>query len=212
MIMRRSRHRRTYRRNVSANRYAKKTGMNLFAVAVIIGLAVALGFLTTKCVIYPLILGQEASFDVVLDKIGFIGDKTNAEDSIEDSNNADNQENQTNNVNNDNNVSAPSITQGNNVAIPTTNAGINEQEANPAQQTLQSGYVIQFGSFSSEGAADQLVNELKNSGIDASIAQKDGLYKVVGQIFADKESALNNKVNIDALTGAKYSDAFVTSF
>ena len=72
--------------------------------------------------------------------------------------------------------------------------------------------MIQFGSFSSADAAGELLNELKNSGIDASVIQKDGLFKVVGQIFADKESALGSKASIDALTGAKYSDAFVTSF
>ena len=74
--MRKAKHRRMHvRRSVYANRYVKKTGVNLFAVIVIIGLAVALGFLTTKYVVYPLILGQEASFDVVLGKIGFGGDK-----------------------------------------------------------------------------------------------------------------------------------------
>ena len=47
--MRKAKHRRMHvRRNVYANRYVKKTGVNLFAVIVIIGLAVALGFLMTN--------------------------------------------------------------------------------------------------------------------------------------------------------------------
>ncbi len=208
--MRKAKHRRMHvRRNVYANRYVKKTGVNLFAVIVIIGLAVALGFLTTKYVVYPLILGQEASFDVVLGKIGFGGDKDDDKNSGTESeeSNLDDSKSTDNSAGIDNNSGA-------NIAIPTTEAGISGQEAEGStdEQPLTSGYMIQFGSFSSEDAAGELLNELKNSGIDASVIQKDGLFKVVGQIFADKESALGSKASIDALTGAKYSDAFVTSF
>ena len=208
--MRKAKHRRMHvRRNVYANRYVKKTGVNLFAVIVIIGLAVALGFLTTKYVVYPLILGQEASFDVVLGKIGFGGDKDDDKNSGTESeeSNLDDSKSTDNSAGIDNNSGA-------NIAIPTTEAGISGQEAEGStdEQSLTSGYMIQFGSFSSEDAAGELLNELKNSGIDASVIQKDGLFKVVGQIFADKESALGSKASIDALTGAKYSDAFVTSF
>ncbi len=209
--MRKAKHRRMHvRRNVYANRYVKKTGVNLFAVIVIIGLAVALGFLTeTKYVVYPLILGQEASFDVVLGKIGFSGDKDDDENSGTESeeSNLDDSKSTDNSADIDNDSGA-------NIAIPTTEAGISGQEAegSTGEQPLTSGYMIQFGSFSSADAAGKLLNELKNSGIDASVIQKDGLFKVVGQIFADKESALGSKASIDALTGAKYSDAFVTSF
>ncbi len=208
--MRKAKHRRMHvRRSVYANRYVKKTGVNLFAVIVIIGLAVALGFLTTKYVVYPLILGQEASFDVVLGKIGFGGDKDDDKNSGTESeeSNLDDSKSTDNSADIDNNSGA-------NIAIPTTEAGISGQEAegSTGEQPLTSGYMIQFGSFSSADAAGELLNELKNSGIDASVIQKDGLFKVVGQIFADKESALGSKASIDALTGAKYSDAFVTSF
>ena len=74
--MRRSRYRSRLRKRPSGgrSRNVKKTGMNLLSVVVIIGLAVCLGFMTTKYVIYPILLGQEASFDVMLGKIGIGGD------------------------------------------------------------------------------------------------------------------------------------------
>ena len=159
--MRKAKHRRMHvRRNVYANRYVKKTGVNLFAVIVIIGLAVALGFLTTKYVVYPLILGQEASFDVVLGKIGFGGDKDDDKNSGTESeeSNLDDSKSTDNSADIDNNSGA-------NIAIPTTEAGISGQEAEGItdEQPLTSGYMIQFGSFSSADAAGELLNELKNS-------------------------------------------------
>ena len=116
--MRKAKHRRMHvRRSVYANRYVKKTGVNLYAVIVIIGLAVALGFLTTKYVVYPLILGQEASFDVVLGKIGFGGDKDDDKNSGTESeeSNLDDSKSTDNSADIDNNSGA-------NIAIPTTEA------------------------------------------------------------------------------------------
>ena len=217
--MRRSRRHKMYgRRNVYAGRYAKKTGVNLFTIVVIIGLAVALGFLTTKCVIYPLILGQEASFDTVLGKIGLNSGKDEKEDGISDSTSG------AGIADADNASSAGNGGSNTNAAIPNTNdqngGGADTQGEQQTQQTqpdvtatpAQSGYAIQFGSFSTESAANELITELKSSGIDAFVTQKDGMYKVIGQLFADKESAVNTKINIDSATGAKYSDAFVAFF
>lgn len=213
--MRRSRRHKMYgRRNVYTGRYAKKTGVNLFSIVVIIGLAVALGFLTTKCVIYPLILGQEASFDTVLGKIGLNSSKDEKEDGISDSTSG------AGISDTDNSNSGGNGSTNNNVVIPNANDQSGDADTQGTQQTqpdvtaapAQSGYAIQFGSFSTEGAANELINELKNSGIDAAVTQKDGMYKVIGQLFADKESAVSAKINIDTATGAKYSDAFVAFF
>lgn len=58
-----------------------------------------------------------------------------------------------------------------------------------AGSTTETGFALQYGSFSSEQGAGECVDDLKKSGINAEIVEKDGMYKVVGDLFETKEEA-----------------------
>ena len=53
----------------------------------------------------------------------------------------------------------------------------------------ESGFAMQYGSFSAKEGAEELAAELKASGIQAEIVEKDGMYKVISQLFDTKEEA-----------------------
>lgn len=208
--MRRSRYRSRLRKRPSGgrSRNVKKTGMNLLSVVVIIGLAVCLGFMTTKYVIYPILLGQEASFDVMLGKIGIGGD---------DDEKKNDKENNTEKIGTDENTTSAGLEDRE--SEKENSGGENNEEGSGGESTSEeeggqaagSGYGIQFGSFSTEAAANELIEELKASGIEATVLAKDGMFKVIGQLFPDKDSAVSAKNSIDASSGIKYRDAFIVS-
>ncbi|MBQ4576112.1 MAG: SPOR domain-containing protein, partial [Firmicutes bacterium] len=50
-------------------------------------------------------------------------------------------------------------------------------------------YAVQLGSFSTEEAAKQRVNELKEQGISAKVQLRDNAWKVVSEGFHTKEEA-----------------------
>ena len=179
---------------------AKKTGVNFLSVLAIIGLSVVLGFLTTKYVVYPLLLGEEASFDVVLGKIGIHTEEKrekNGEAAGKEADSADSQE------------TAGAENAG--IKAADTDEKVKEEALSSADSDKESfeGYAIQFGSFSTEQAANTLLQELSASGIHTSILKKDGMFKVIGQLFPDAESAAAEKAKVDAACGERYSDAFV---
>ena len=58
-----------------------------------------------------------------------------------------------------------------------------------AKPEAAGGFAVQFGSFSTKGAAEKAASQLKEKGIAASIWEKDGAYKVLGESFPDKEKA-----------------------
>lgn len=62
-------------------------------------------------------------------------------------------------------------------------------EPDETEGLAESGYVLQYGSFSSEEAAQNCINDLKKSGIEAEILEKDGAYKVVSPLFDTEEDA-----------------------
>lgn len=87
-----------------------------------------------------------------------------------------------------------------------TKANTNKQKTIVEDKTdsQDSGYVIQFGSFSTEEAAMERVSELKDEGIKTSVIEKDNDYKVVGEIFNTKDKAKTAMADID------YDGVFVT--
>ena len=52
-----------------------------------------------------------------------------------------------------------------------------------------SGFALQYGSFSSKEGAQECLDDLTASGIEAEIIEKDGMYKVIGQLFDTKAEA-----------------------
>lgn len=188
--MRKGKHyRRPPVRNGARNRNIKKKGASLFTVVIIIVLAIFLGFMTTKFIVYPLILGQEASFDVVLDSF-FADDDVSENDEATDSKEGDDAVSDS-----DAQTSEPSGT----------------VQSSENAVSLASGYSIQFGAFSSKASAEELLADLQSSGISASIVEKDGVYKVIGPLFATKEEALASKTDVISINQEKYKDVFVVN-
>lgn len=64
-------------------------------------------------------------------------------------------------------------------------------------ENSESGYAVQYGSFSSKERAQKFMNELTSEGIDASIYNKDGSYKIIGKVFDTKEEARVQKNNLN---------------
>lgn len=69
----------------------------------------------------------------------------------------------------------------------------------------EKGFALQYGSFSSKNGAQQCADELQSKGIETSIIEKDGNYKVIGKVFDTKEEARMHKN-----TSAAEGDIFVT--
>lgn len=70
-----------------------------------------------------------------------------------------------------------------------------DKEPDETEGLAESGYVLQYGSFSSKEAAENCINDLKRSGIEAEILEKDGAYKVVSPLFDTEEDARSKMEN-----------------
>jgi len=57
----------------------------------------------------------------------------------------------------------------------------------------ESGFALQYGSYSARSGAEKCAEDLKASGIDAEIIEIDGMYKVIGDIFDTKSEAESYK-------------------
>lgn len=66
----------------------------------------------------------------------------------------------------------------------------------------EKGYALQFGSYSTKAAAQKAVEDLKASGIESKVVEKDGAYKVVGQLFTTKAKAKEALGKLDKSVGA----------
>ncbi len=83
----------------------------------------------------------------------------------------------------------------------------NDLEPDETEGLAESGYVLQYGSFSSKEAAQNCINELKRSGIEAEILEKDGAYKVISPLFDTEEDARSKMEKQKGIV-----DVFITQF
>lgn len=186
------------RRAYWQNQNMKISGVNLAAIIVIIGMAVLCGFITTKFVIYPMILGEDATFNMKLD----IKKLTDWEkQSPSDKNDG---------IFTDNNFLQ-------NTQIPTTETDLTSNPItapSPSDdnenEIRTSGYCIQYGCFSSETAAQSLISELQALGLTARMVKQDDKYKVVGQIFETREEAAEAQKAVLEYGAPEYRDVFIT--
>ena len=186
-------------RNRKRRRHTEKTRVNLSPVLVIMVMAVALGFFTTKCIIYPLVLGEDAKIGFSITKLLSPSDKkeTNKEGVVGQSVS-------------DGAIDSTNITNNTAAAINGGDGGQNTAATSSAitdSASTVTGYCIQFGSFTTRDAAQELVSQLSTSGINAAILEKDGAFKVIGDLFKTKEAAVEAKNKIMA---QQYNDAFIT--
>ena len=171
--------RRRFRKN-------NNTGVNVLGIAAIVLAAIVAGFLLTEFVVYPVMLG--VSGPVLEQK----DDKSTNPDAGTDSATGDAQKQEP--------VGSGDKSQ--------ENASAQTQTPSNDGQPKQSGYCIQFGSFTTKAAAEVLLSQLTAGGIKASVLEKDGNFKVVGEIFSDKATAAAAMANVDRTI---YSDIFVTN-
>lgn len=213
------------------NSFRQKTKVNFTAVIVIIGMAVLLGYGAAKFVIYP-VLNESGDSNTTesaetekqgfqLGKfLSFFFDEENQDNNANDNTSDDNTdstseaENDEQNSGQQESESAPKSTENSEQqTIPNTDINVVEDMLNikKAEETSgdvqQNGYCIQFGSFSTRLSAENLVNQLNNSGITAEIIEKDGAFKVVSRIFEQKEQAA---ATMNLLSGTEFTDAFIT--
>ena len=83
-----------------------------------------------------------------------------------------------------------------------------DNEENTKADTEENGYALQFGLFSTESRAQELVDKLEKEGIEAQIREIDGKYKVISPVEKTKEEALETLKN----TESDYvDDIFITT-
>lgn len=87
-----------------------------------------------------------------------------------------------------------------------TNDGKDKKKDSKKDDNFQD-YVIQFGVFSGEERAEQLVEKLKNIGITTTILEKDSQYKVISKIFDNKDEAVKHLKEINEYN---VTDVFIT--
>ena len=80
-------------------------------------------------------------------------------------------------------------------------------EPDETEGLAESGYVLQYGSFSSKEAAENCVSELKRTGIEAEIMEKDGAYKVISPLYDTEQEA-----HLKMESQKNYVDVFITHF
>ncbi|QIB69280.1 SPOR domain-containing protein [Aminipila butyrica] len=200
---------RPIRRKRRRNGFRQKTKVNFTAIIVIISMAVLLGYGTAKFIIYPLFHDSGQKGDDLAGQ-GFQIEKFLSFFLKED----DPQKEPEGDKNGEQGVQEQG-TSGPAVQPDSSGGkdGVVEDKLNvtPVQQSTgtdtTNGYCIQFGSFTTKLSAESLVSELKASGITAEIIEKDGAYKVVSQLFQQKEEAVTT---MNSLVGTKYADAFIT--
>ena len=158
----------------------KKIQVNFAPVIVIICLSVCAGYLTAKYVVYPILGYEHTVLNILHNKS--TQEKKDETKAKEESTTAAPTET----------TAAPTET----TAAPTTVV----QDKVDVKQTA--GYALQFGSYSTKAAAQKSVKQLKSSGINARVLEKDGAYKVVGDLFDTKEKAKAALEKMDESVGA----------
>ncbi len=170
----------------------KKIQVNFAPIVVIICLSICAGYLTAKYVVYP-ILGYEPAGLSILQKETKDAEQDEKKETAE-----------TSQVTTE--TSAPqketaaekvATTAATTAASPSTKVVEDQVDV---KQTA--GYALQFGSYSTKAAAQKSVEQLKSSGIEAKIMEKDGAFKVVGELFQTKEQAKGALNKMDDSVGA----------
>lgn len=150
------------RRVKKRKRPNENSKMKFTGFLVIMVIAVALGYLTARFVIGPL-LGYNADESPI--KIANGGDSEEKSASGDDKSSEESTE-----------------------QAETSGEGASEEEAATAPEE---GYALQFGVFTSEEAAEKLSADLKNKGIETKIIEEDNNYKVISPVVNTKDEAID---------------------
>lgn len=179
--------RRRIRRHPAPYR-GKKIQVNFVPVIVIICLSVCAGYLTAKYVVYPVLGYEPAGLQIFQQK-----DKTS--DPSEDKQ----EEKQTEKSEDLKETTVKATSEATETETPSASVDVIEDQIQSGKQT---GYAIQFGSYSTKEAAENSVSQLKQSGITAEVVEKDGAYKVISRLFDTKDKAKTELKKMDESIGA----------
>ena len=168
----------------------------------IVLVAVLAGYLTTRFVIYPLLLQQEPWFSQLS------GEDDNNDGNTDGNTVQDQDQTQDSGGTDQNGVISDGLDIKTGEDDNGAGAGTEGTTAAAVEQPALSGYCIQFGSFSTRAAADNLVSQLSLSGVGAKVVEKDGAFKVIGELFSEKDQAA---AAMEALDRSVFADVFVTS-
>ena len=199
-----------------------KTKVNFSAIFVIIIISVLAGYLTTKFIVYPLIGERDTSIPARLyELISRDGGQIEEREPSGHSGPQDSGGGGMQIVEDGLNIQTADDTDGKGDTQTaddkedpgdTQTAGdaqtADAEESESSEPHLESGYGIQFGSLSTRDAAEKLVSELKLSGIEAQIVERDNTYKVIGTLFATREAAA---LAMGQVNREIYNDIFITS-
>lgn len=170
----------------------RNSGMKFLGIIGIMIIAVICGYLTARFVIAPLLgydtevlkLDLPSKLTAVLDRSG---------DSTDDEDTADKDESKkTSQAQQDEKKD---------------NAKDDEDGVSDSSDSDDKGYALQFGLFSTEAKAEELVSKLEDEGIDSKIKEIDGKYKVISPIVSTKDEAVEKLKNTDS---KEVSDVFIT--
>lgn len=167
----------------------KNSGMKFLGIIGIMMIAVICGYLTARFVIAPL-LGYDTEV-LKLDlpsKLTAALDRDNDGTDDEDTNAADESKNTSQ-------------------AQKDDDKDDGKDEDSDRSEGEDKGYALQFGLFSTEAKAEELVSKLEDEGIDSKIKEIDGKYKVISPIVSTKDEAVEKLKNTDS---KEVSDVFIT--
>lgn len=187
----------------------------IFAFVLIMCLAVTMGYLVTKQIIYPYILKQElpitesrpSSGGVVVDENEVPPAAPSSEPTVIDGSAAAPPAN-TQSSESSQTDGAQDAQPANQTVSPTEgNVSGPASPASTSVQTQPAGFCLQYGNLSTKEAADTLVADLKAQGINCTVAEADGRFKVLGETYATKADA---RAHIPAVS-LVVPDVFVTA-
>lgn len=152
-------------------------------------LAVFLGYLTAKFVIGPL-LGYNADESPI--KITGQDDKKNENGDGKDKSEA-----------------AASDKSGDSGKTGSSDKTDATDKSGGAAEAAEEGYALQFGVFSTKGAADEMAAELGEKGIEAKVVKDDDMYKVISPVIKTKDEAIGR---LGDIKDKEVEDVFIASF
>lgn len=85
----------------------------------------------------------------------------------------------------------------------------NKKEETASSVSIDDGYALQFGVFSTKDAAESMVSKLKEKGIETQIIEEDDLYKVISPIIKTKDEALDK---LEDIKEKEITDVFIASY
>lgn len=181
----------------------RNSGVKFIGIIGIMVLAIVCGYLTARFVIAPLL-----GYDTEVLKLNFpskLTALTDREDKAEDETEKDEEkQNETQSETEANEQTDTGEDAGADSDLDSDKDSVKDADSDsdkdsdtdtdadtePEKSETKSGYVLQFGVFSTRKRAEELRYKLKNDGISTEIRKAGDRFKVTGELFSTKEEAV----------------------